>query len=584
MQTLLSVFLALVSLLLPLANAFAQSDQTPPTAVIIEDDFSPVQSQWQPALGSWTVGNGTYGNNTSLPTSITRITSYRGVHPTPPPDSEVRFDDFTVSARMRNQGTTDDHLVGLVYGYQDSQNYYEVVVSATGKIRMRTVMNGIAVDKFPPLTPNIPRNTWFDVQVHRKDGKTSVSVDNNGGFQNIPQQEFMTGQVGLVAHGAIGRFDKVSLGVPFGDQPFLEMFDEAPFITLTPQSGQWSVVNNTYVNSAVQQTNVSLAPIHTGPSPQNGDTMEYTFRANMLNPYGASGNQVGIVFNYQGTTYTEVVFSSIGVIKLNRVVNRVVTTVATASYTTAPNRPFNVGVENGPDHFAVILNHGQRFFENVNIHDVNPNQVPEGGVGLITHWDPGRFDNVEFEQGFFTPCSINFSEQPPAPLTVVNGDWNTTGGTLNNASLDSTDIVNFASCSGISTERGAITARLRNDYGASGNRVGLIYGYQYSGLRQGEYYEVTFSPTGVVQLNKFIQGTLYPVKTASYPIPGKAFFTVELSRNGAGTTIKVNGATVVDLVFQGDMGSGIGVVSHWTKGHFDDVKVIDTLEGAPSEL
>ena len=104
-------------------------------------------------------------------------------------------------------------------------------------------------------------------------------------------------------------------------------------------------------------------------------------------------------------------------------------------------------VEDAFDHFAVVVD-GQRLFEDVNLIDVNPDQVPDGGVGLITHWDPGRFDNIEFHQGFFTPCSLTFSEQPPAPLTVVNGDWNTTGGTLNNASLDSTDIVNFVSCSG----------------------------------------------------------------------------------------------------------------------------------------
>jgi hypothetical protein len=484
---------------------------------------------------------------------------------------------------MRNQGTDDTHLVGLVYGYQDSQNYYELVVSATGLAFMRKVMNGIAVAEVAPSTTHIPRTQWFDVQVHWHNGKTSASVNGLGIVQDIPQSEFTSGQVGFVAHGTVGKFDKMFLGVPFGDQDFIEMFDEAPYVTFTPQSGSWSVVNGTYVNSAVQQTNVTLAPIHTGSFPNQGDTMEYTFGARMLNPYGNTGNQVGIVFNYGGTSYTEVVFSSKGIIELNRVQNRVKHTIATASYSTAPNRAFNVWVENGSDHFAVRVS-DQRYFENVNIFDVNPNQVPEGGVGLITHWDPGRFDNIEFERGFFTPCSINFSEQPPAPLTVVNGDWNTTGGTLNNASLDSTDIVNFAACSGISNHRGAITARLRNEYGASGNRVGLIYGYQYSGLRQGEYYEVTFSPTGVVQLNKFIQGILYPVRTASYPIPGKAFFTVELFRYGAGTTIKVNGVTVVDLVFQGEMGSGVGVVSHWTKGHFDDVKVIDTHEGAPSEL
>ena len=32
------------------------------------------------------------------------------------------------------------------------------------------------------------------------------------------------------------------------------------------------------------------------------------------------------------------------------------------------------------------------------------------------------------------------------------------------------------------------------------------------------------------------------------------------------------------------MGGGVGVVSHWTKGHFDDVKVTELVTGQPSEL
>ncbi|HKS58230.1 MAG TPA: hypothetical protein VJS12_23240, partial [Steroidobacteraceae bacterium] len=449
----------------------------------------------------------------------------------------------------------------------------------TGKVTMRTVMNGIAVDKFPAIDEHIPRTTWFDVEVHRKNGKTSVTVNGLGIWKDIPQQEFTNGQVGLVAHGAIGRFDKVFLGTPFGDQDFFETFEEAPFVTFTPQSGQWSVVNGTYVNSAVQQTNVTLAPIRTGFFPQDGDTFDFTFRARMLNPYGNTGNQIGIVFNYHTTEYTEVVFSSKGIVELNLIRNRVKQTIATDTFSTAPNRAFNVTVEDAFDHFAVVVD-GKQLFQNVDTTGVNPGQVPDGGVGLITHWSPGRFDNIQFHQGIFAPCSLTFSEQPPAPLTVVNGEWNTTGGTLNNSSLDSTDIVNFAACSGPNI----YSARLRNDYGASGNRVGLIYDYQSFGLRQGDYYEVTFSPTGVVQMNKFVQGVLYPVRTASYPPPGKAFFDVQLIRQGVGTTIKVNGATVVELEPQGRMGGGVGVVSHWTKGHFDDVKITELVQSAPSEL
>lgn len=579
MKLLPSVLLALISLLLPLANAFAQSDQSPPTAVIVKDDFSPVQSEWDPLSAGWRVENGTFRNDgAGIAASTTTITHYRGVHPADPGESAVNFPDFTVSARMRNSGFTNEHLVGLVYGYQDPNNYYELVVSATGLTRLRAVFNGIAVDKSATFNHHIPRNQWFDVEVRWNHGQTTVKVNGLNIGIHVTQTEFTSGRIGLVTHGAVGTFDKVFLGVPFGEQPFFETFDQAPFVTFTPQSGQWSVVNGTYRNSAVQQTNVTLAPSTTGFFPNQGDTMEYTFRARMLNPYGGSGNLIGIVFNYQTVRYTEVVFSPTGVVKLNRFENGAVHTIATASYAGARNVGLGAVIENGSDHFAVVVN-GQRLFEDVQILDVNPNQVPEGGVGLITHWAPGRFDNIGFDRGFVTPCSITFSEQPAA-WSAVSGTWNSNGGTLNNTSIEETNIVKFPCGS-----QGTINARLRNEFGASGNLVGLIYNYQPFDWLAGEYFEVTFSATGVVQLNKFIQGVLYPVQTGTYSVPRNTWFDVQLIRLGENTTVKVNGATVIAIAFQGELPGGVlGVVSHWSKGHFDNVTLIPPETGAPSEF
>jgi hypothetical protein len=576
MNTLRPLLLAAISLLVPLSNAFAQSDQQPPTAIIIQDDFSPAQSQWQPVSGTWSFAQGTYGNNSTNPSDITRITFYRDVHPAGPGNSVVTFTDFTVSARLRNSGTTDAHLVGLIYGFQDAQNYYEVVVSAIGSITMRTVMNGIAVAEAPAAHANIPRNQWFDVEVHWVRGVTSLKVNGRDIFTRVPQAEFQTGQVGLVTHGAVGRFDKMFLGVPFGDQPFLETFSQAPFVGFAPQSGQWSVVNGTYRNSAVEQNNITLAPIHAGPFPSQGDTFDYTFRARMLNPYGGSGNLIGIVFNYRFVDYTEVVFSPLGVASLKRFENGVVHTLATANYGGTRNVAFDVTLENSFDHLAIVVN-GQRLFANVPASDVNPSQVPDGGVGLITHWAPGRFDNIEFNHGFYTPCTITF-DQAPEPFWIVSGTWNANGGTLNNTSVEATDIVNPPCGSG------TYTARLRNEFGASGNLVGLIYDYQAFSFIQGDYYEVTFSPTGVVQLNKIIEGVRYPVRTAAHNVPRNTWFTAQVIRDGNRTTVKVNGTTLVAGEIQAELHGSVGVVSHWTKGHFDNVTTTEFVQHPPSEL
>jgi hypothetical protein len=76
-----------------------------------------------------------------------------------------------------------------------------------------------------------------------------------------------------------------------------------------PQSGQWNVADGTYSNAAVQATSVTLMPIHVGVQMDSDLTTSFTVRARMLNPYANTGNLVGLVFNYDGASYTEVVFS-----------------------------------------------------------------------------------------------------------------------------------------------------------------------------------------------------------------------------------------------------------------------------------
>jgi hypothetical protein len=574
----LTALLALLSLL-PFSNAFAQTDQEPPTFVVVSEGFSPTTSAWEPASGTWTFGGGTYGSSAAGASDISVITEYRSFLPAFPPEPDVRFPEYFVHARMRNQGTGDTHYVGLVYGYQDPLNYYEVVVSALGTVRVRTVMSGVAVDEIPsPIHESIPRNTWFDVEARWNNGSTSVKI-NGLGIGTFSQPEFTTGRIGLVTHGAVGRFDNVSLGVPFGDQEFLETFGAPPFITFTPQSGQWSVVNGTYRNGAVQQTNVTLAPMHTGILVGDGETFQYTFRARMLNPYGGAGNLIGIVFNYKGPEYTEVVFSPTGVAKLNRVENGVVVqTLATANYGGRRNVPFEVKLENEPNLTSVVVNN-VRLFDNIG--GINPNLYPEGGVGLITHWAPGRFDNVGFDHGIFEPCSLTFADGVPF---ARSGTWDTTGGTLNATSAGASDIVAFG-CPGNRVGDNAGTnavysARLLNQYGASGNLVGLLYNVGVN-----DYYEVVFSPTGIMQMNKFIEGVRYPVRTATHTIPRNTWFDVQVIRDGMRTTVKVNGVTLVEGEFQGELrGGDIGVITHWSKGRFDDVSLTELTSRPPSEL
>ena len=126
-----------------------------------------------------------------------------------------------------------------------------------------------------------------------------------------------------------------------------------------------------------------------------------------------------------------------------------------------------------------------------------------------------------------------------------------------------------------------------NPYRASGNRIGLMFGYD---LVSGDYYEVVFAPTGQAYFNKFIQGQLIQVATATHGALGSnIWFEVELVRHGLLATVKVNGQTVFQDVPAAQLDSPIsariapqgmglvGVISHWAPGRFDDLRLEEFL-------
>jgi hypothetical protein len=96
---------------------------------------------------------------------------------------------------------------------------------------------------------------------------------------------------------------------------------------------------------------------------------------------------------------------------------------------------------------------------------------------------------------------------------------------------------------------------------------------------------VVFAPTGQAYLNKFIQGQLTQVATASHSALGSnVWFNVELVRRGPNATVKVNNQIVFASVptaqldrtnydFGQRFGGRVGLISHWAPGRFDNLRI-----------
>ena len=574
-----------------MASTAASAEDIPPTAYELLEDFTPaalVPETWQPVNGSWSANNGTYNSIAAAPTALAVVHQFPVDPDDPSPQSDIVSEPFILHARILNQRDATGNQAGLVFLYQDALNYQEVVIEPVlvrpeltcGFVVLRRVSNGAPTELLRRglCEPANWFRNWFELEILRAEGTTTVKINGERFPISYAHDAPAAGRLGLITHDTLARFDNVTVSRPFGDQPFNQTFfgyrgGHPP--GWSPLSGSWSGVSGAiYKNADAGETGMSQAPITNA----GFGIVDYVLRAKMLNPNAGSNTRVGIFFARSAPDdYYEVVFSPTGIARLNRVSSGTIQTIATGVYDGGPNTWFDAKlvVRAAGDGSADVSVDGVTVFENVPLASQEPASLA-AGAGVITHNTPGSFDNFSLDYGEFKPFLERFSGTLPDSW-VRSGAWNTAGGTLNSTSVGASDIVTMDCCRQTNF---AFRARLRNEYGNSGNLIGLVYNYQPAGsLGAGDHYEVLFSPAGEIYLDKFIQGVRYRVATTTHNLQPGEWFKVALTRRGRWTGLRVNDQTVFDSVLQSQLGPGeIGVVSRWTLGHFDNLSVTERVD------
>jgi hypothetical protein len=186
-----------------------------PTVTWHNQDFEGVHgipTPWQVALGTWQADGQTYNSTTAARTALTTIFEYPEAHSDGTLGTTDHFDpDFTLTARLRNQGSSAGSLVGLVYGYVNPARYSEVVFSPTGVAYLRSVFDGQMQTLAAATYPGAGQGVWFRVEVDRSFDTTSVRVNGLPVFIEAPQPEpgDTHGQIGLSTYNTTGRFNKI---------------------------------------------------------------------------------------------------------------------------------------------------------------------------------------------------------------------------------------------------------------------------------------------------------------------------------------------------------------------------------------
>jgi hypothetical protein len=184
------------------------------------------------------------------------------------------------------------------------------------------------------------------------------------------------------------------------------------------------------------------------------------------------------------------------------------------------------------------------------------------------YWKPvPKLAQCEFKLPHCTPWST---------LSAVSGTWVASGGTFNStstttaiATIDSylPESESFPQPTEIFAGKFWYRARMLNQRSGSSTRVGIVYQYQ----DPGNFYEVSFSPTGSVFVRDVSNGVNRTVATGTYSGGGQnQWFDVEVAWTAAETIVLVNGLPVVRGIKQDRLKHGrVGLITRQTTAKFD---------------
>lgn len=109
-----------------------------------------------------------------------------------------------------------------------------------------------------------------------------------------------------------------------------------------------------------------------------------------------------------------------------------------------------------------------------------------------------------------------------------------------------------------------------NESADAQTRAGLVYNYQDAS----NYYELVFSPAGIVQARRMLAGAVTVLAEKAYAEGGQGrWLNAEVYGHGGSTTLVVNGNLIVRDLPQETVEGRLGLIAHNTTARFDAVRV-----------
>lgn len=125
--------------------------------------------------------------------------------------------DISVRAWIQNHYASSGNRAGLIYGARESyfspavDNYHEVVFSPTGVAYLNRVLHGQVMNVASAPYQGGGAHRWFNVQLIRHSGYTTVIVNGAPVFADVYQPDAAGDFAGVVTHWTDASFDDVQV-------------------------------------------------------------------------------------------------------------------------------------------------------------------------------------------------------------------------------------------------------------------------------------------------------------------------------------------------------------------------------------
>lgn len=362
-------------------------------------------------------------------------------------------------------------------------------------------------------------------------------------------------------------------GPPPTPGAYFENFDSGSAVNWTVVSGSWAVNSGSYGNS----TSGSHTAIYSGTT----WSTDYTLRASLRSGGTGSSAKAGLLYSYvDASHYYKLLLAADGSAQLISNTGSGETVVSSAAansyvgyYSGSGNNPW-VEVElvrSGTT--TTVRANGSRLFNAVT------QTVIDGKIGVTDSGNTSSYDNISVTPIPTVAYSEDLSDNSAQNWSSVSGTWAVAGNTYNLSSNGTHDYTLYGASGATWLTNYTYSVSVFSSLTGSTNKRGVIYNY----VDANNYYEVLLNGAGTAEIKKVVGGVTTSQGSGVAYVGGGATRWVEIAilRNGANTTVNVNGRRVFTDISQGDLTTAgkIGLsASNDNAAKFDDIVVTNGLD------